>query len=126
MELTTKQIMENRKERLKSCRKEHNLLMIDVGKYLGVGKSSVSRWESGETGGIKLDQLKKLASLYNVDAAWLYGYDVPKEPESQEHKDIKNRIFALIENASDEDLKKIEQVINLFLAKIGESKDESK
>lgn len=120
MELTDKEIAENRRKRLKECRIEHNLFIEDVAKIVGVGKSSVSRWETGDTGNIKLAILHKLASYYNVNAAWLYGYAVPKEIESDEHKEIKNKIIDLITNASDEELKKIETVVELFLSQMKE------
>lgn len=45
---------------------------------LGVSKQTISMWRHG-TRSPKKSVLIKIADMYNVDIAWLMGYDVPKE-----------------------------------------------
>lgn len=68
--------------RLKSCRETANITLEQVGAFLGVHKSTVKRWESGETESISLSTIEKLSKYYNVSESWLSGKDVPmKEPK---------------------------------------------
>ena len=66
-------------KRLKDCREENNYTLEEIGNKIGVHKSTILRWENGETGKIKNPVLKELAELYNVNIVWLMGYDVPKK-----------------------------------------------
>lgn len=63
--------------RLKHCREINHKTQEQIGQLCGVHKSTVSRWESGETDKIGLPTLSLLAKLYNVSEAWLSGKDVP-------------------------------------------------
>ena len=63
--------------RLKQSRESNNITLEEAGQKVGVHKSTVLRWENGETEKIKLPVLEALASLYNVNTMWLMGYDVP-------------------------------------------------
>ena len=69
-------------ERLKQCRLNAKETLEHIAQITGVHKSTVLRWESGETGRIKITTISFLASHYNVNPAWLLGADVPKELES--------------------------------------------
>lgn len=54
---------------------------------------------------------------------WLWGYDVPKYVDievDESKKDVKEKIIALINQASPEDLDKIETVLNVFMDKFKE------
>lgn len=66
-------------KRLKECREENHYTLEEIGNKIGVHKSTILRWENGETGKIKNPILKELAELYNVNIVWLMGYDVPKK-----------------------------------------------
>ncbi len=68
-------------ERLKLSRKKANYTLEQIGTIVGVHKSTVLRWEKGETERIGLPTIQTLASYYNVNPAWLMGADVPMERE---------------------------------------------
>ncbi len=55
---------ENTGNFIRSLRKERNLTIEQIAKYIGVTKSAVSQWESGK--GIKAEMLYSLARLFNV------------------------------------------------------------
>lgn len=65
-------------KRLKECREENHYTLEEIGNKIGVHKSTILRWENGETGKIKNPILKELATLYNVNIVWLMGYEAPK------------------------------------------------
>ena len=66
-------------KRLKQCRVSANETLEQVGQLVGVHKTTVRRWETGETERIALPTIQKLAIHYNVSPAWLMGADVPME-----------------------------------------------
>lgn len=64
-------------ERLKKCRTEKDKTLEQIGEMIGAHKTTVMRWENGETERISLPTIQKLSEFYNVNPAWLMGADVP-------------------------------------------------
>lgn len=122
-ELTDEKIEGIRAKRLKECRKEAKLSLNKVSASIGANKSTICRWENGLSESMKIPYLKKLAQIYKVNPMWLWGYDVPKYVDievDESKKDVKEKIIALINQASPEDLDKIEMVLNVFMGKFKE------
>lgn len=69
--------------RLKYAREMNNITLEEAGKRVDVHKSTILRWENGETGKIKLPILQILSDYYNVNPVWLMGYDVPMQKQSK-------------------------------------------
>lgn len=69
-------IFENVGKRLKQAREMSHITLEEAGKKVDVHKSTVLRWENGETEKIKLPIIEILANYYNVNPVWLMGYDV--------------------------------------------------
>lgn len=67
--------------RLKQARESSHLTLEEAGNRVGVHKSTVLRWENGDTEKIKLPIIESLATFYNVNPVWLMGYDVPMDRE---------------------------------------------
>lgn len=75
-------IFEEVGKRLKLAREKNKITLEEAGNKVGVHKSTILRWENGETEKIKLPMLETLANYYNVNPVWLAGYDVPMEKEA--------------------------------------------
>lgn len=69
-------IFEKVGQRLKQAREFNHITLEEAGKKVDVHKSTVLRWENGETEKIKLPVIESLANLYGVNPIWLMGYDV--------------------------------------------------
>ena len=54
-------------ELLRYYRSLHNLSLEAVGDYVGVAKSTVKRWESGESRNVPEAKLEKLSELFGID-----------------------------------------------------------
>lgn len=65
--------------RLKQARESSHITLEEAGNRVGVHKSTVLRWENGDTEKIKLPIIESLATFYNVNPVWLMGYDVPMD-----------------------------------------------
>lgn len=121
-DIDLKEINENRSKRLKESRIEKGLSITEVSKMIGVNHSTLSRWEAGKTTSMKFDHLQKIADIYGVNPAWLFGYDVPMLPETKEHQTIREMINAWMRDASFEDLKKFEALARITFNKGDDSK----
>ena len=66
-------------KRLRYCREAAKETLEQIGKLVGVNKSTVMRWERGETSRINLPTMQRLAAHYGVNTAWLKGEDVPMQ-----------------------------------------------
>lgn len=73
-------------ERLHNARIESGYTLEFVGSKIGVHKSTILRWEKGETEKIKLPIIESLAKIYDVNSLWLMGYDVPMKNEKQDFR----------------------------------------
>lgn len=72
-------------KRLKQSREIKNISLEEAGRYVGVNKSTIMRWENGQTEKFKIPVLKKLAEFYDINPSWLMGFNV-----SQEHPTVSN------------------------------------
>lgn len=76
--------------RIKYCRELHKETQEQLGQICGVHKSTISRWENGETDKIGLPTISLLAKHYNVSEAWLSGKDVSMREAKLEPVPAKN------------------------------------
>lgn len=65
-------------ERLKQALSESGMQPAELAKAIGLNKSSVSRYLSGQYEP-KQEAINKMAMALNVSEMWLWGYDVDKE-----------------------------------------------
>ena len=59
--------------RLHECRSAEKETLADVAQLTGVNRTTVLRWERGETSRIRRSTLEQLARHYDVSLAWLLG-----------------------------------------------------
>lgn len=60
-------------ERIKERREEKNLTLEQVGEYVGVTKSTVRKWETGDIENMKRDKIAKLAEILSVSPLYVMG-----------------------------------------------------
>lgn len=63
-------------EKIYNLRKEKGLTLEELGNLVGVGKSTVRKWEKGMIANMKRDKISKLASALNVSPAYLMGWEL--------------------------------------------------
>lgn len=67
-------------EKIKSRRTELGLTFEEVGNMVGVGKSTVRKWETGDIKDMRRDKVSKLAYALKVSPSYLMGWtDSPYE-----------------------------------------------
>lgn len=62
------------KDRIKSLRLSMNATMEDIANAVGVSKSTVQRWESGDIKNLRRDKIAKLAKALHTSPAYLMGW----------------------------------------------------
>lgn len=67
-------------EKIRALRKELGLTLEEVGNAVGVGKSTVRKWESGQIANMRRDKIALLAEALRVTPTYLMGWD--ESPES--------------------------------------------
>ena len=73
----------NAGERIRKKREEKGLSLQDIAEKLAVNRSSVMRWENGETSRIKLPVIEKLAQILKTTPQYLMGYDDDDKPQTR-------------------------------------------
>lgn len=76
-------------EKIHTLRKQQGLTLEEVGNRVGVGKSTVRKWESGQIANMRRDKIALLADALGVTPSYLMGWneeeiETPKKTESSE------------------------------------------
>lgn len=58
-------------EKIKALRLQHNMTLEELGKRVGVGKSTVRKWETGAIANMGRDKIEKLSEVFNVSPTYL-------------------------------------------------------
>jgi transcriptional regulator with XRE-family HTH domain len=76
-------------EKIKFLRLQANLTLEQVAEKVGVGKSTVRKWETGMIANMKRDKIATLAKALNTTPAYLMGWEEDennKSPPDQKEK----------------------------------------
>ena len=89
--------MEGMAKRIKELRKENGLTLEQVADIVGVGKSTVRKWETGMIANMKRDKIASLASALGTTPAYLMGWEeentAPEEPKLSEGEKMLLELF---------------------------------
>ena len=66
-------------QRIKALRQEKGLTLEQVAEVVGVGKSTVRKWETGMIANMKRDKIAALANALGTTPAFLMGWKEPIE-----------------------------------------------
>ena len=82
--------------KISQLRKEQNKTLEDIAKVVGVGKSTVRKWETGMIANMRRDKIAKLAEALNTTPAYLMGWedDAPSNKKNDAITDIILRLRA--------------------------------
>lgn len=62
-------------EKIKALRDQRGMTLEQVGDLVGVGKSTVRKWESGQIANMRRDKIALLAKALGVTPGYLMGWD---------------------------------------------------
>lgn len=87
------------REFLKDRRKELRLSQDEVAEYIGVTKSAISRWESGDIKTMGVDKLRKYAHVLNLDPMVIINYEEDDSEEFQYFTSAKEAMNFMLNQA---------------------------
>ena len=73
---------------LKAQRESLRLTLEDVGNYVGVGKSTVRKWENGMINNMGRDKILKYAKILQISPLELIGEVETESPEWADKQDV--------------------------------------
>lgn len=98
-------------DRIRLRRQELGLTLEDVGKVVGVGKSTVRKWESGDIANMRSDKIEKLAQALYTTPAHLMGWPEKIAPPApaptltrKDKRDIQDALDEMKQQLLDGDL----------------------
>lgn len=62
-------------ERIHQLRLQHNMSMDELGKYLGVGKTAIFKYEKGQVENLPRSSIEKMSILFGVSPSYLMCFD---------------------------------------------------
>ena len=71
-------------QRIKDLRKQKGLTLENVAEIVGVGKSTVRKWETGMIANMKRDKIASLAKALGTTPEYLMGWNEQKSSPSEE------------------------------------------
>ena len=87
-------------QRIKNLRQEKGLTLEQVADVVGVGKSTVRKWETGMIANMKRDKIASLAKALGTTPEYLMGWDEkeipPRELELTEGEALMLELFRKI------------------------------
>lgn len=114
---------ENTSQRLKRLMEYYNITQTDICKKTNIPKSSMSMYISGEREP-RQDKLTLIAEAYDVNEAWLMGYEVEMKKENAYSDEQAVRlatyfkkyqnILQKYDNLTDENKKSVNDMINFL------------
>ena len=94
-------------DRIKNRRIELGLTLEELGKRVGVGKSTVRKWETGYIANMRRDKIAKLAEALDVSPLYIMGIESPEENEPAEEGKLtekQSELLDLISSLSDSEI----------------------
>ena len=91
-------------QRIKTLRQEKGLTLEQVAEVVGVGRSTVRKWETGMIANMRRDKIAALAKALGTTPAYLMGWKEegaekglsPSEPELTEGEQLMLKLFRQI------------------------------
>lgn len=113
-------------DKLKELRISKGFTLEELGQKVGVGKSTIRKWEQGMIANIKADKVQKLADALEVDPVFIIGLygeslrnaphaceSAPKSDFTADEVKVINNYRKLSKNGKYEVMKRIDELLQL-------------
>lgn len=96
--------------KIKFHREQLGMTLEELGNRVGVGKSTVRKWEVGMIANMRRDKIAKVADALGISPDYLMGWD--EEPQKTEEP---SEIMQKISQLTPENLENVEKYIDFLL-----------
>ena len=102
--------------RIKELRQERGMTLEQVAKVVGVGKSTVRKWETGMIANMKRDKIASLAKALGTTPAYLMGWkEKTPSPTIEELSEGEKALLELFNRVPEDQQKLVLQMIRAAL-----------
>lgn len=108
--------------RLKELRESKGLSQLEIANKINKSYQAYSHYETGKRQP-DYETLKKLATLFDVSIDFLIGYSPTNQKQIMSLSPEKERLIKEIQQASDDDLKEMEYILNYLKSKKEKNED---
>lgn len=70
--------------KIRDLRQRHGLTLEQIAQQVGVGRSTVRKWETGLISNMRRDKIAKLAAALHTTPGYLMGWEQAPDPEPEE------------------------------------------
>lgn len=118
-------------EKMKALREQRGLTLQDVADVVGVGKSTVRKWENGDIKNMGRDKIALVAKALNVAPGYLMGWE-DEEVQKEESKPLSpldekwHMLSAGVENLPDYRKQAMIGIVESAMAAFNEARNEKK
>lgn len=107
-------------EKIKALRDQRGMTLEQVGDLVGVGKSTVRKWESGQIANMRRDKIALLAKALGVTPGYLMGWE-EEDPAQQAREELaedpdRKALLNLARYGSAQDVKQVAALIDALRA----------
>lgn len=88
---------QNMAKKIHDLRISQKMTLEDVANIVGVGKSTVRKWETGMIANMRRDKIADLAKALNTTPAYLMGWEEEEKKETLAENDLSESERKLIE-----------------------------
>ena len=104
-------------QRIKALRQEKGLTLEQVADVVGVGKSTVRKWETGMIANMKRDKIASLAKALGTTPEYLMGWDEQKSSPTELELSEGEKVLLDLFNRVPEDQQQL--VLQMIRAALG-------
>lgn len=102
-------------QKIKALREEKGMTLEQLGDKVGVGKSTVRKWETGIIANMRRDKIAKIADALGTSPAYLMGWDNNNYQDTQPVL-LGSELNNIFERLAEEYNKPKEDLISLFFS----------
>lgn len=104
-------------EKIFTLRKQLGLTLEDVGNVVGVGKSTVRKWESGEIANMRRDKIALLAAALHTTPAYLMGWEEDKDlPAVSDEEVADDNLIRLWQSLTPDEIQRVKDFVQGMIA----------
>lgn len=107
--------------KLKNLRLSQGLTLEEVGNAVGVGKSTVRKWETGDIANMRRDKIAKLASALHTTPAYIMGWTddpnpVIEKPAPIAESELDNALIKMLVSLTPSELMQVDAFVQGLIA----------
>lgn len=87
-------------QKIYQLRKAHGMTLEELGNRIGVGKSTIKKWEDGKISNMRRDKIAKLSEVFQVSPTYFLNMDDPEDNSGEYYftEETKHAAQSIFEN----------------------------